>query len=269
MMKPEKFFCPENILTGNECIPVRGLVKRFRFTLIELLVVIAIIAILAGLLLPALNSARMNGLKNNCLSNIKQVGSVYLMYAADNDDMGPSPHHSYGGTSSSGYWYVQQAMFKAYKLSLDKKLTACPVSGPIIDRVKTSLNTTWINFTYGINIHAVSGQTTQWYHKAKRKIGQMPAPSRCAFSVENWGHSIWSTAEGVVTPSLAENIQQTNYIHNKTANVVFFDGHAENRSFYKIPTDEAFPETAQSGRNNTWFVRGEAPDKRQATIQGL
>ncbi len=72
------------------------------FTLIELLVVIAIIAILAGMLLPALNQARNKAKDISCSSNEKQVAQFLIMYIQQNNDI--VPVHSSNWGSSQGKW---------------------------------------------------------------------------------------------------------------------------------------------------------------------
>ncbi len=78
--------------------------RRDYFTLIELLVVIAIIAILAAMLLPALNRARDKAHAAKCMGNLKQLGQAASMYAGENNDILPPTNDKTTGLSDNYRW---------------------------------------------------------------------------------------------------------------------------------------------------------------------
>ncbi len=186
------------------------------FTLIELLVVIAIIAVLAGMLLPALSNVKRKAQATNCLSNMRQWGLAIGMYADDWQDYLP-PEGSGNPVSGSPYaWYCvlppyigAPALTNLYNsgnppIPSRKSIYACPGA------TNAPANPTDSNpyYMYGMNGRMDPNGTPLF----KRAQVELPAQT-----------VMFSEGEGSFSSSNGKYAAKR---HNGGANLAFVDGHA-------------------------------------------
>lgn len=186
---------------------------RRGFTLIELLVVIAVIAILAGLLLPALSKAKAKTRAVVCLNNLKQWALGMQLYAADNDDYLP-PEGTGTALNPNTGWYV--ALPK--QLGLGNYFEMPWRTNP----AAALPNSIWIcpsntNRSNGINLFHYC--MNQWIDETGAEDHRVRVSA-----VPNASRVVWLFDNGKRAARAQQNNVHTN-AHNRGAQFAFLDGH--------------------------------------------
>ena len=236
----------------------KGIMKR-NFTLIELLVVIAIIAILAAMLLPALNRARDQAKMSSCMNNLKQVGLTISLYADDYAGFVIPWDDSLGGDFTR-YW--------VYKVSryVDPNLKGTSIVGSPRSAVlwcPGAAGYSEVTYNYGYNsIYFAPG-----YHwggpNPGHKLGSIKKPSGTILFADEalfdnggylWANGIvqspqWRSAAVLGNPTGTQ--QGVGFRHNDRANFCFIDGHVKSDRL----GGELYPISSSAEADEYWDLK--------------
>ncbi len=224
----------ENFFSREKKFPLS---PTYSFTLIELLVVIAIIAILAAILLPALNSARERGRAADCTSKIKTMGNGVMFYADAYDDWVPWAQIPWEGNyrywvsaindfiGGNGYWkfgwYNDDDTADSQRVDNN---FICPTLGGTGDATSNmSGGSVYHNITYQYSNYVGRGEKLNQEAFSPRKMSRMASVTEAILIAENDKYPDWKFEFGYGSP-------YNHYLgapHAGKMNALAADGHCE------------------------------------------